>query len=132
MKSALKISLSVIALSVATSAQAAPKDAVCAVEQIISCEAFLPCERSLPGGVNMPALIKIEHGNGVVLSRTAAGGDRTSTIAMTEELEGGYTMLGVDEGNGWSFRLTDETGRFTFATAHNGVSYTGFGVCASE
>lgn len=127
-----KISFGLVALLMGTSAQAQQADAICAVEQIIACEAFQPCERSLPGGVNMPALIKIDHSNGVVLSRTSAGGDRTSKIAMTEALDGGYVISGVDDGNGWSFRLADENGRFTFVSAHDGVAFSGFGVCASE
>ena len=119
------------ALTVGTAAYAQPSDAICAVEQIISCEAFQPCERSLPGGVNMPALIKLDHTNGVIVSRTISDGDRTSKIAMTEELEVGYVMSGVDDGNGWSFRIADENGRFTFASAHDGIAFIGFGVCAT-
>ncbi|MGD9294827.1 MAG: hypothetical protein PVI41_08090 [Roseobacter sp.] len=132
MKTTYKISAVACALVMGTAAHAQPADAICAVEQIIACEAFQPCERSLPGGVNMPALIKLDHTNGVVVSRTMAEGDRTSAIAMTEELDIGYVISGVDEGNGWSFRLAEENGRFTFATAHDGVAYVGFGVCASE
>jgi len=119
------------ALALGTAAYAQPSDAICAVEQIIACEAFQPCERSLPGGVNMPTLIKLDHSNGVIVSRTIADGDRTSKIAMTEELEVGYVMSGVDDGNGWSFRIADENGRFTFASAHDGIAYIGFGVCAT-
>lgn len=132
MKLTFKMSAVVCALAMGAAAQAQPADAICAVEQIIACEAFEPCERSLPGGVNMPALIKLDHTNGVVVSRTMAEGDRTSAIAMTEELEIGYVISGVDNGNGWSFRVSDDNGRFTFASAHDGVAYSGFGVCASE
>ena len=121
----------ICAFTLGTSAYAQPSDAICAVEQIIACEAFQPCQRSLPGGVNMPALIKLDHTNGVVQSRTIADGDRTSKIEMTEELEVGYVMFGVDDGNGWSFRISDENGRFTFASAHEGIAFTGFGVCAT-
>jgi len=132
MKTSFAKTLAMIAIWAGTSAQAEQVDVICAVEQIIACEAFQPCERSLPGAVNMPALIKIDHTNGVVLARTASGGDRTSKIATTEDLDVGYVITGVDDGNGWSFRVADDNGRFTFASAHNGVAFSGFGVCASE
>lgn len=132
MKNQLKFAAVAIAVSASTAAFAQPSDAICAVEQIIACEAFQPCERGLPGGVNLPALIKIDHTNGVVLSRTALAGDRTSSIGTTEELDDGYVISGIDDGNGWSFRVSEETGRFTLASAHEGVAFSGFGVCASE
>lgn len=121
-----------VAATLGTMAQADQGGAICAVEQIIACEPFVPCERGLPSAVNMPALIQIDLANKAVTSRTTKGGDRISEISMVEEVDSGYLITGVDEGNGWSMRVSSESGRFTLASAHDGVAFTGFGVCAID
>ncbi len=121
-----------VSLLVATPVYAQKPDAVCAVEQIIACEAFKPCERTLPGGLNMPALIKIDHEAGVVVSLASEAGDRTSPIKDVEELEDGYAIHGVDRGHLWSIVYNTETSRFTFASPRQDIGFMGFGVCASK
>jgi hypothetical protein len=107
-------------------------DAICAVEQVISCEAFQACERSLPGAVNMPALVKVDHSAGALVSRGSAQEDRSSPITGIDDLDDGYAIYGMDNGNPWNFRLNTTTGRFTFTSPRDGVGFIGFGVCASR
>lgn len=124
--------VSAAALLLGTGLQAQSTGGICAVEQIIACEPFAPCERGLPSAVNMPALVEINLENKTVISRTTTGGDRSSAINLVEEVEGGYLINGVDDGNGWSMRISTDSGRFTLASAHEGVAYTGFGICAGN
>lgn len=126
------LSISAVAFTLAMSAQAQPSGGICAVEQVIACEPFAPCERGLPSAVNMPALIQLDIENKTVISRTTTGGDRSSAISLVEEVDDGYLITGIDEGNGWSMRISADTGRFTLASAHDGVAFTGFGVCAAQ
>lgn len=80
----------------------------------------------------MPALVKLDHSNGVIISRMAAGDKRTSEIGGGEDLEDGYALFGVDNGAPWSLRVNAETGRFSFASPQADEGFIGFGVCSSK
>lgn len=121
---------SLLVLQYANPVFAQSGNAICAIQQIIACPAFEPCERGLPDAVNLPALIKVDLDAGVLLSHTKTGGDRTSPIALTELFDEGYAVSGVDTDVSWSLRVAEATGRFTFASAHEGEGYIGFGICA--
>lgn len=113
-------------------AQAEHTDAVCAVEQVIVCEAFSPCERSLPGAVNLPTLFKIDHANAQVVSKSSDGTDRTSPFASVNDTANGYAIFGVDEDHAWELYLNASNQRFTFSSPRENVAYVGFGICASR
>lgn len=80
----------------------------------------------------MPSLVKLDHKNGIIVSRTAAGGERVSKIGGGEDLEDGYAVFGVDGGSPWSLRVSSETGRFIFASPHAEEGFIGFGTCSAR
>jgi hypothetical protein len=110
---------------------AAPETAVCAVEQAIACPTFEPCERSLPGAVNLPALMKIDRPAGVVLSRLDTGEERASEIGSEAGDDTMHVLQGVDQGHPWSLRVALETGRFTLTIAEPETGFVAFGICST-
>jgi hypothetical protein len=122
----------VAATSVATATTAFSKDgaAICAVEQAIACSPFEACERSLPGAINLPSLLKIDMEAGAILSVNASGAERSSPIAASTETEAAMTLQGVDNDHPWSLRVGLEDGRFALASVHEGASFSAFGVCS--
>lgn len=109
----------------------APQTAVCAVEQAIACPPFEPCERSLPGAFNLPALIKIDRPAGTVLSRLDTGEERASLIGSEDGDDTMHVLQGVDQGHPWSLRVSLETGRFTLTVAEADTGFVAFGVCST-
>ncbi len=116
-----------------TSVQAAASQkAICAVEQVIACQPFESCERSLPGAVNLPVLLKIDRSAGVVLSRRESGEERLSKIGAESGDDTMHVLQGVDAGTPWNIRIELETGRFTMTSARSDVGYVAFGLCSSK
>lgn len=136
MKDRMKLTSTLAAAALAapfgTAALAETAGGICAVEQIIACEAFDACQRGLPSSAQLPTLIRIDLANETVVSLSAGGGDRSSAISLFEEVEDGYLITGVDDGNGWHMRISGETGRFTLVSAHESVGFIGFGVCTKD
>jgi hypothetical protein len=125
------LAASVLAFSVALPAHAAPERAICAVEQAIACPPFEPCERNLPGAVNLPTLMKIDRPAGVIISRREAGDARSSKIESESGDENSHVLQGVDDGNPWSVRIDLTTGRFTLTSAQPDTGYVAFGLCSA-
>jgi hypothetical protein len=108
-----------------------PEQAICAVEQAVACPAFEPCERTLPGAVNMPSLIKIDRPGGVVLSTSESGETRSSPIGSEVVGEGVHILHGDEDGHPWSLRIDLGSGRFTLVTARDDLGFVAFGVCTT-
>ena len=130
MKKAL--SLGCVALLAMTAAARADDmaPAICALEQTIACSPFEECERSLPGAVNLPVLMRVDPAAGVIVSRTEAGAERRSAIASTSVSGDDLMLTGTDEGNPWSLRASTVTGRFSLVVLHADATFIGFGVCS--
>lgn len=116
----------------ASSVEAAPERAVCAVQQAIACAPYEACERNLPGAVNLPVLLKIDRPANVVISRREDGGERTSKIGGEAGNEAMHMLSGIDDGNPWSIRVDLTTGHFTLTSAQAEVGYIAFGICSSK
>ena len=111
---------------------AAPQKAICAVEQAIACHPFEACERSLPGAVNLPVLMKLDRSAGVILSRRESGEERSSKIGAESGDDKTHVLQGVDDGNPWNMRIELKTGHFTMTSALSGIGFVAFGLCSSK
>ena len=126
------LSAALVLASAAVASAEAPQRAICAVEQAIVCPPHEVCERSLPGALNLPTLLKIDRSAGVVLSRTEAGVERSSIIGGEAGGEGFQILQGVDGEAPWSIRVDLKTGRFVLTSAQAEAGYIGFGFCSAR
>lgn len=120
-----------IMLSAAAAGAQDLKPAVCAVEQAIACPPFEPCERSLPGAVNLPMLMRIEPEKKMIVSRLEEGGERQSEAHTVVGSEVAVALQGVHDGKPWAMRIERATGRFTLASAGSDTAFSAFGVCST-
>lgn len=127
----LKYALPTFALLVSP-AVAEQKNAVCAIEQAVVCGALQPCERSLPGGVNLPVLLKIDHAKKTVVSRSDDGSTRNSPFQTVVDVEGGYAIQGTDGDMPWTARVNTTTGRLMIMSLHPDDGYLLFGMCSAS
>jgi len=121
-----------VALTMSGVAAQAADPAICAVEQVIACAPFDPCERSLPGAANLPALMRLDPAARVVVSRFDDGTERRSEVASLTETDEAVILQGADEGHPWLMRILKESGRFSLATAQAEATFMAFGVCSAE
>jgi hypothetical protein len=121
------------AILLAWSAHTAYADvAVCATEQAISCAPYEPCDRSLPGAMNLPVLMKIDTEATTIASLQAGGGERSSRISSVAETEQAHLIHGADEHRPWVVQIDKATGRFTGTIAGSGIAFVLFGECTWE
>jgi hypothetical protein len=76
--------------------------AICAVEQVVSCAPFEPCERTLPGAVNLPVLMRVQPGDKTVASRLDDGTERRSDAHTVVATADALAVQGVDDGEPWA------------------------------
>ncbi len=109
-----------------------PKQAICAVQQAVACGAFETCERALPAGVNLPALMRFDLDAGTIESRHENGAIRTSKIASSSTEKGALLLQGVDASHPWAMRVNTTSGAFTLTVLHETEGFLGFGVCSGK
>ena len=88
-------------------------------------------ERALPAAVNLPALLRIDTGEKVILSRLDDGTVRTSKIASSSSVGAALVMQGNDDGRPWAMRVNTEKGNFTLGVLREDETFTAFGVCSA-
>lgn len=111
---------------------AAPKEAVCAMQQAVACGSFEACERALPAAMNLPALMRFNVDKGMIESRLENGDVRTSKIASSSTDKDTLVLQGVDGGHPWAVRVNTQNGRFTLTVLREGEGFLGFGVCSAK
>jgi len=111
---------------------AAPKEAVCALQQAVACGSFEECERALPAAFNLPALMRFDVEAGTIESRSENGDVRTSKIASSSAEKGSLVLQGIDGGHPWAMRVDAVNGRFTLTVLREEESFSGFGVCSAK
>ena len=136
MRRTLRVCLSAAVVAVATLALTAsaetPNEGICVMQQAVACGAFDACERALPAGVNLPALMRFDVGKGLIESRNQAGEIRTSKIASSSVDGDALLLQGVDGAHPWAMRVNTTNGEFTLSILRELEGYLGFGVCSAK
>ena len=123
----------VAAATLALSASAeTPNEGICVTQQAVACGAFEACERALPAGMNLPALMRFDVAKGLIESRHQTGEIRTSKIASSSVEAGALLLQGLDEHHPWAMRVNTTNGEFTLSILREREGYLGFGVCSTK
>ena len=101
----------------------------CATSVTFDCAPNGDCIKDSPEAINLPRLIRLDLPAKKAFTKWASGEERTADIAMFR-LEGGRLVLqGVQNGNGWSLTVVQESGAMSLAIAGDGAAINAFGVC---
>jgi len=101
----------------------------CATSVTFDCAPYGDCIKDSPEAINLPRLIRLDLPAKKAFTKWASGEERTAEIAMFR-LEGGRLVLqGVQNGNGWSLTVVQESGAMSLAIAGDGAAINAFGVC---
>ena len=125
------VAIAATAFALSASAQP-PSKAICAVQQAVVCASVNACERSLPAGANLPALLRFDIDAGTIESRRDDGEFRTSKIASSSTHEDALVLQGSDDGHPWAMRINTKSGLFTLSILREDEGFVGFGVCSAK
>src|SRR5262252_4753863 len=101
----------------------------CETSVTFDCAPNGECIKDSPEAINLPRLIRLDFAAKKAFTKWASGEERTAEIAMFR-LEGGRLVLqGVQNGNGWSLTVVQESGAMSLAIAGDGAAINAFGVC---
>jgi hypothetical protein len=102
---------------------------LCSAVQATECFVGGECGIDLPWNINIPQFIEIDL-DGKMLSTTAASGqNRTTPIEHLEKENGVIALQGSENGRGFTFVISEETGQVTVAIATTGEAVIVFGAC---
>lgn len=102
---------------------------LCSAVQATECFAGGDCGIDLPWNLNIPQFIEVDLESKMLSTTAASGANRTTPIEYFESDDGVISLQGFENGRGFTFVITQETGRLTVAIATEGKAVIVFGAC---
>ena len=102
---------------------------LCAVIEVLECEAGAECHRGDAESVNLPSFVKVDVPQKVLGTTAAAAEQRTTPIKHVEQLDGRLILQGGEGGRAWSLIIAEGTGKLTATTTDDRVGFVIFGAC---
>jgi hypothetical protein len=102
---------------------------LCALMEVMECEATSDCQRTTAEHVHLPPFIKVNFGE-----KTLVGADNDDNKAAVESIQntnGRLVMQGGKEGRGWSLVILQDTGQMSAVVADGDGAFVIFGACTS-
>ena len=102
---------------------------LCALMEVMECEAANECQRTTAEQVNLPPFIKVN-----VAEKTLVGADNDAQEAAVENVQhanGRLVMQGGKEGRGWSLVILGDTGQMSAVVADGDGAFVIFGACTT-
>jgi hypothetical protein len=125
--------LGAVLVGAMTAATAVPLDGsvplLCSVTGSVSCQSAFNCESGTPDTVNLPSFLEFDLANNVAKSARASGEERTSKVQHEQREDGTLSLIGVDQGAGWSATIDESDGKMVLSVSRSGAGFIAFGVC---
>jgi hypothetical protein len=102
---------------------------LCALTEVMECEAAHECQRTTAEHVHLPQFIKVN-----VADKTLVGADNDAQEAAVEHVQhanGRLVMQGGKEGRGWSLVILGDTGQMSAVVADGDGAFVIFGACTT-
>jgi hypothetical protein len=100
---------------------------LCAVLQVIECEAGTECQQGSAESVNLPPFVKVDVPRKMLSTTEAAAEQRTSPIRHVEQLDGQLILQGGEGQRAWSLIIADSTGKLTATITDDQIGFVIFG-----
>ena len=101
---------------------------LCAITEVVECNALSECLEVLPETVGLPDFIMIDLDKKLLLEATDEG-PRTTKIDAVTTAEGRIAFGGLDNGRGWSAVLSDENRVLSATITDELAGFVVFGAC---
>ena len=102
---------------------------LCAIIEVVECEAGADCQSGNADSVNLPSFVKVDVPQKVLSTTEAAAEQRTTPIRHVEHLDGHLTLQGGEGRRAWSLIIIEGTGKLTATITDDQVGFVIFGAC---
>ena len=102
---------------------------LCALMEVMECEATSDCQRTTAENVNLPPFVKVNF-----VEKTLSGADNDDRQAVAESVQhadGRLVMQGGQQGRGWSLVILKDTGKLSAVVADGDAAFVIFGACTA-
>jgi hypothetical protein len=129
----LALVIVVVALAVTSAPAAAQKldgsaPVLCAMMDVMECDAGAECQRLGAEAANLPPFLKIDFKAKTI---AATDGSRKAPIHNVEQVDGQLVLHGGQEGRGWSAVIVSATGKLSASVVLAGGAFVIFGACTA-
>ena len=100
---------------------------LCAVIQIIECEAGGDCNSVEPEVAGIPRFLKINFKEKIISATEESGIKDVTKIKNIEHAKGKMILQGSENGRGWTMVISEETGKMSATVSDDQVGFVVFG-----
>jgi len=100
---------------------------LCAVIQVVECDAGGECYPVQPEIANIPRFLKVNFKNKTISATEESGRKDTSRIKNIERVNGNLILQGSENGRGWTMVISEETGKLSATVSDDQAGFVVFG-----
>lgn len=100
---------------------------LCAVIQVVECDADGECYPVQPEIANIPRFLKINFKNKTISGTEESGRKGTSQIKNIDRAKGNMILQGSENGRGWTMVISEETGKMSATVSDDQAGFVIFG-----
>ncbi len=101
---------------------------LCAVIQIVECDAGEDCYSVQPEEAGIPRFLKIDFKTKTISATEDSGIKDTTSIENIKHVNGKIILQGAENGRGWTIVISKESGKMSATVSDDQVSFVVFGV----
>jgi hypothetical protein len=100
---------------------------LCAVIQIVECEAGGDCYPVQPEVANIPRFLKINFKKKTISATEETGRKGVTQIKNIDHVNGNMILQGSENGRGWTMVISEDTGKMSATVSDDQVGFVVFG-----
>lgn len=105
---------------------------LCALVQIIECEADRECHPVTTEMAMIPRFLKINFEKNSISATEESNRTDVSVLKNFERVDGRLIIQGAENGRGWTIVISEKTGKMSATVSDEDVGFVVFGACTKD
>ena len=112
------------------------KPLICALMDLVECDAGAKCQSKTAEELGLPQFIRINFDEKKISGPPSGGSDKSTPIENLKHIDGKLIIQGaqdgvedVRDGVGWSLAIAEETGKLVLTASGDEAGFVVFGAC---
>ena len=105
---------------------------LCAVVQIVECEADGECHPVTTEMAMIPRFLKISFEKKTISATEESNRTDVSVLKNFERVDGRLIIQGAENGRGWTIVISEKTGKMSATVSDEDVGFVVFGACTKD